>query len=133
MATVRVRPETRFRLANLREHPRESFDTIINRLIDFYKDDDPLTREDIEGIKESLQELREGRFFTHEEVKEKLGLDQGKPFTLIYAPRAVKDLEELSGEESGKPGHSEPCEDEIQAIKEFEMKKRRNSTRLNLL
>ena len=95
MGTIRVSPDTRNRLASLKDNPRESFDCVINRLIDFYKDDDPLTREDVEAIREALEDIREGRLFTCEEVKEKLGLNKEKPYTVTYAARVVKDLEEL--------------------------------------
>ena len=136
MGTIRVSSDTKSRLVCLKENQKESFDSVINRLIDFHEDDDPLTREDIEGIKEALEDLREGRFFTHEEVKEKLGLNKEQPFTLIYAHRAVKDLEELSERESGSPRLSETFKDEIRAIKEYEKKgqkeKRRNSPRQDL-
>jgi len=131
MGTIRVSPETRSRPAGLKENPRESFDSVINRLIDFYEDDDPLTREDVEAIREALEDIREGRLFTQEEVKEKLGLNKEKPYTVIYAARVVKDLEELSAgdsERTGGPGLSEPNQDEIRAIEEYEKKKRTNST-----
>ena len=37
-------------------------------------DDEPLSEEEIEGIEKALQDLKEGRFYTHEQVKKKLGL-----------------------------------------------------------
>jgi predicted transcriptional regulator len=74
MGTIRVSPDTRSRLANLKEHPRESFDRVINRLIDFYEDDDPLTKEDIDAIKEALKDVKDGRTYTSEQLKKELGL-----------------------------------------------------------
>jgi predicted transcriptional regulator len=127
MGTIRISPRNKSRLASLKETPGESFDSVINRLIDFY--DDPLTREDIQAIRESLEDLKHGRVFTHEEVKEKLGLTDEKPFTVLYTPGAVKDLEELSDGESSGMRHSEPCRDEMVAIKEYEKKKGSNARR----
>ena len=129
MGTIRISPDTRNRLVELKENPRESFDGVIRRLIDFYED--PLTEEDMKDIREALEDIQEGRLFTHDEVKEKLGLNTERPYTVIYAPGAVKDLEELSAGESEKLGGlrlSEPYQDEIQEIEEYEKKKRTNST-----
>jgi predicted transcriptional regulator len=74
MVTIRVPTDTRNRLVCLKENPKESLDTVINRLIDFYEDDDPLTREDIEAIKEALQDVKDGRTYTSEQLKKELGL-----------------------------------------------------------
>jgi predicted transcriptional regulator len=58
----------------MKVHPRESYDRVIDRLIDSCQDEEPLSDREIEGIGEALRELREGRFSTHEQVKKKLGL-----------------------------------------------------------
>ncbi|MGA2935327.1 MAG: hypothetical protein ABSD81_09260 [Methanomicrobiales archaeon] len=73
-SSLRVNPRTKSRLEKLKVHPRESYDKVIDRLIDSYHDDEPLTEEEIKGIEEALQDLKEGRLYTHEQVKKKLGL-----------------------------------------------------------
>jgi predicted transcriptional regulator len=73
-SSLRVSPETRSRLDRLKLHPREPYGRVIDRLIDSYHDDEPLTDEEIGGIEEALRDLKEGRFYTHEQVKKKLGL-----------------------------------------------------------
>ncbi len=73
-SSLRVSPDTKSRLDRLKAHPRESYDRVIDRLIDSYHDEEPLSDEEIEGIEEALRELKEGRFYTHEQVKKKLGL-----------------------------------------------------------
>jgi len=73
-SSLRVDQKTKSRLEKLKVHPRESYDRVIDRLIDSYHDDEPLTDEEIEGIEEALQDLKEGRTYTHEQVKKKLGL-----------------------------------------------------------
>ena len=37
-------------------------------------DEEPLSEDEIKGIEEAREDLREGRVFTHEQVKEYLGL-----------------------------------------------------------
>ncbi|MDD1669059.1 MAG: hypothetical protein LUO97_04570 [Methanomicrobiales archaeon] len=71
---LRISPWTKQRLDRLKQTPEESYDQIINRLIDFSEDDEPLSEEEIAGIEESFCELEEGRFFTHEQVKTRIGL-----------------------------------------------------------
>jgi predicted transcriptional regulator len=73
-SSLRVNPKTKSRLEKLKVHPRESYDRVIDRLIDSYHDDEPLSEEEIEGIEEALRDLKEGRVYTHEQVKKKLGL-----------------------------------------------------------
>ncbi len=73
-SSLGVNPKTKSRLEKLKVHPRESYDRVIDRLIDSYHDDEPLTEEEIEGIEEALQDLKEGRTYTHEQVKKKYGL-----------------------------------------------------------
>jgi predicted transcriptional regulator len=73
-SSLRVNPRTKSRLEKLKVHPRESYDRVIDRLIDSYQDDEPLTEEEIKGIEEAIQDLKEGRTYTHEQVKKKLGL-----------------------------------------------------------
>ena len=73
-SSLRVNQRTKSRLERLKVHPRESYDRVIDRLIDSYQDDEPLTGEEIEGIEEALRDLKDGRTYTHEQVKKKLGL-----------------------------------------------------------
>lgn len=73
-SSVRLDRETKEKLDLLRVHPRESYDAIIRRLADSRIDDEPLTDEDMMEIDEALREIRKGRYYTHEQVKEELGL-----------------------------------------------------------
>ena len=73
-SSLRVNPKTKSRLEKLKVHPRESYDRVIDRLIDSYHDEEPLTGEEIAGIEEALRDLKEGRTYTHEQVKKKFGL-----------------------------------------------------------
>ena len=73
-SSLRVSSATRSRLDGLKLHPGESYEKVIDRLIDSYHDDELLTGEETEGIEEALNDLMEGRFYTHEQVKKKLGM-----------------------------------------------------------
>lgn len=71
---LRISPENRARLNELKRHPKESYDTVIGRLLDRVTDPDPLTDEDLQAITKSLEEIREGKYYTLKDAKNKLGL-----------------------------------------------------------
>jgi hypothetical protein len=72
---LRISPENRERLNGLKLHPKESYDEVIGRLLDHLTDPEPLTEEDLKGIEQSLQEIREGRYFTLGQAKAQLETD----------------------------------------------------------
>jgi predicted CopG family antitoxin len=71
---LRISPENRERLNKLKIHPKESYDTVIGRLLDRMNDPEPLTDEDRLAIAESLEEIRDGTYYTLKEAKKELGL-----------------------------------------------------------
>ncbi|MGA2935328.1 MAG: hypothetical protein ABSD81_09265 [Methanomicrobiales archaeon] len=141
MTSLRVTPDTKLRLDRLMLNPEDSSDTIINRLIDFYEDDDHLTREDVEGIKGALRELKEGRFFTHEQVKEEFAPGREEPPAPIGDPQAVKDMEEIFSGTAKKvldpeltkpePGDTDPGD--IHEIEGFDTRGRSRTPHLDSL
>lgn len=76
--SIRIRSDTRDSLSRLKRHPRESFDDVINRLIDSAIDDEPLGEETLQAIEKSLKEYREGIYYTHEEILADLGVAEDK-------------------------------------------------------
>ncbi len=71
---VRISPQNRERLTRLKVHPKESYDTVIGRLLDRMTDPEPLTEEDRLAIAESLEEIRDGKYYTLNDAKKELGL-----------------------------------------------------------
>ena len=71
---LRVNPSTKERLDQLKIHPRESYNDVIERLLSMAVDDEPLTPEEMQGIHESLLEFNAGQFVTQEQIKRDLGL-----------------------------------------------------------
>jgi predicted transcriptional regulator len=71
---LRVSEENRRKLDALKVHPRESYNDVIGRLLDKVYDAEPLTTDEINAIEESLQDIREGRIYSHDEVKRQLGV-----------------------------------------------------------
>jgi predicted transcriptional regulator len=74
--SIRIQTTTRDRLHRLKKHPRESFDAVITRLLDTTIDEDPLSEETLATIERSLEEYREGIYYTHEELLRELGVTE---------------------------------------------------------
>ena len=61
MTTVQLRPETKEKLDDLKLHPRETYDELIDRLAEAAYDDEPLSVEEIEDIRASEKDIKAGR------------------------------------------------------------------------
>mgnify|MGYP000864366030 FL=1 len=70
--TIKIDVELRDRLNALKVHPRESYNEVIERLVEIAIDEEPLSEETIQRIEESLEDLRAGRVYTLEEVMAEL-------------------------------------------------------------
>jgi predicted transcriptional regulator len=138
---LELNPETRNRLERLKSHPEEPFDQVINRLIDSYEDEATLTTEEIEEIRQVIRDLKEGRFFTHEQVKEQYAPAQEMPPAPIGDPQAVKDMETLFSGTAKKvldqeltrtdPGDTDPGD--IHEIEGFDTRGRSRTPHLDSL
>ncbi len=69
---VRIDVEPKSRLDALKIHPRESYNEVIERLVDMAVDEEPLSEEAIRDLERSLEDLRAGRVYTLEEVMAEL-------------------------------------------------------------
>jgi predicted transcriptional regulator len=72
--TIQLKMKTKERLEDFKIDSRESMDSVIERLIKVSMDDEPLSKEDIAGIKKGLKDIEEGRVRTLESVKKELGI-----------------------------------------------------------
>jgi hypothetical protein len=76
MTSVQLRPETKKRLDDLKLHPRETYDELISRLADAAYDDESLSDEEIESIRESEKDIQAGRVRSLRQIMKDLGDDQ---------------------------------------------------------
>ncbi len=74
-ATIKVSSDVKGLLDTLKVHPRETYNDVIERLTRMAIDPDPLTSEEIEGLREAREDVRAGRTYTHEQVLAELGLE----------------------------------------------------------
>ena len=75
MTSVQLRPETKGKLDDLKLHPRETYDELIDRLADAAYDDEPLSLQEIEDIRASEKDIKAGRVRSLRDIMKDLGDD----------------------------------------------------------
>ncbi|MFA5413828.1 MAG: hypothetical protein WC348_04845 [Patescibacteria group bacterium] len=76
MTSVQLRPETKGKLDDLKLHPRETYDELIDRLADAAYDDEPLSLQEIEDIRASEKDITAGRVRSLRDIMKDLGDDE---------------------------------------------------------
>ena len=71
--TIQVRDETLSRLKYFKESSKESYDEVINKVLDDIEEGE-LSEETIEDIRKGLQEVKEGKGQTIEDVAREFGI-----------------------------------------------------------
>ncbi|MHB1741957.1 MAG: DUF7557 family protein [Thermoplasmataceae archaeon] len=71
ISTIQIKEETKKRLQSMKLHPRETYEDVIERLIEDLSELDDETKVEIE---EARNEIASGKFVTHEQLKKDLGL-----------------------------------------------------------
>ena len=71
--TIQIGVGTLERLKGLRRFERESYDEVINLVVDDYEDEE-LTGEEIDEIQEALEDIRENGTIPIEEVMKEAGI-----------------------------------------------------------
>jgi predicted transcriptional regulator len=74
VTTIRLSSETKTLLDGLKTNPRETYDDVMKRLAKMAYDDEPLSDEEIEDIKASMDDIKAGRVQTLKEVRNELGI-----------------------------------------------------------
>ena len=72
--TILVKKNTKKKIEELKLNPRESMDSVIERLADMAIDNEPLSKEEIRGIRQSLKDIEAGRIYKMKEVAKEVGL-----------------------------------------------------------
>jgi predicted transcriptional regulator len=73
--TIYIREDLKGRLNSLKQNPKESYNDVIERLVSRAVDDEPLSEEAIKGLEEALEEIRQGRLISEEEIMKKYGVE----------------------------------------------------------
>lgn len=75
VTSIQLDNKTKARLEKMKAFPKESYDDVVNRLLNVAKDDEGiLSKHTIKNIEKSLAEIKAGNVISHKDVKQKLGL-----------------------------------------------------------
>ena len=74
--SIAVSKKSKDAWSKFKNHPNESFEDMINRILKslLEEDADLLTDKDLLEIEKSMKEIKKGKFITHKELKKKYGL-----------------------------------------------------------
>lgn len=72
--TIQVKKSIKKKLDILKIYPNESMDSVIERLTNMAIDEEPLSKEEIRDIEQSLYDIKKGRVSSLEKVKKELGI-----------------------------------------------------------
>ena len=72
--TICFDPKVKETLSKLKIHPQESYNSVIERLVKMTVDPEPLSEETIKKIEKGLEEIKNSRYYTEEEVFAELGI-----------------------------------------------------------
>jgi len=73
-STIKLSKKLKNELRKQMNHPRETYEMVIARLLKSTQEDDVLSEEVIKNIEEGIADIKAGRVYTSEQVKKKLGL-----------------------------------------------------------
>ncbi len=71
--TIQVNPETLERLKILKEFERQSYDDVLNNLIDNCEEES-LSEDEISDIQKGLEDIKRGRVYPIDSVAKELGI-----------------------------------------------------------
>ena len=73
-STIKLSKKLKNDLRKQMNHPRETYEAVIARLLKITQEDDVLSKAVIKNIEEGVADIKAGRVYTSEQVKKKLGL-----------------------------------------------------------
>ena len=73
-STIKLSKKLKNELKKQMNHPRETYETVIARLLKNIQEDEVLSEEVIKNIEEGIADIKAGRVYTSDQVKKKLGI-----------------------------------------------------------
>jgi predicted CopG family antitoxin len=72
--TICIDPKVKDMLTSLKRYPRESYSSVVKRLANMAIDEEPLSDEAINGIEEALEDIKQRRLHSEEEILKEFDL-----------------------------------------------------------
>ena len=73
-STIKLSKKIKNDLKKQMNHPGETYESVIARLLRITWEDDTLSKKVIKNIEQGVADIKAGRVYTSEQVKKKLGL-----------------------------------------------------------
>ena len=73
-STIKISKKTKSRLEKQKNHPRETYDSVLARILEYVGQDDEPSQETIKNIEQSLSDIKAGRVYTIKQLDKELGL-----------------------------------------------------------
>jgi len=74
-STIYIREDLKEKLQELKRHPKESYNDVIERLVALSVDYEPLNAEAIKGLEEALDDIKHQRIYSEEVIKAEFGVE----------------------------------------------------------
>jgi predicted CopG family antitoxin len=74
-STIYIREDLKEKLQELKRHPRESYNDVIERLVSLSVDHEPLNDNAIRGLEEALEDIKHRRLHAEEEIMAEFGVE----------------------------------------------------------
>jgi len=74
-SSIYIREDLKTQLNNLKRNPKESYNDVIERLVNLSIDDEPLSTEAIKGLEEALADIKKGNLISEEDIKAEFGVE----------------------------------------------------------
>ena len=75
VTTIQLTEKTKLKLDKLKHVPRETYDEIVNRLIEVSEEDElEYSKETKEGLKRAYEDIQKGRVYSTKELLKNLGI-----------------------------------------------------------
>jgi len=74
-SSIYIREDLKAQLNNLKRNPKESYNDVIERLVNLTVDDEPLSAEAIKGLEEGLDDIKKGNLISEKDIRKKYGVE----------------------------------------------------------
>ncbi len=74
-SSIYIREDLKTQLNNLKRNPKESYNDVIERLVNLSVDDEPLSAEAIKGLEEGLDDIKKGNLISEKDIRKKYGVE----------------------------------------------------------
>jgi predicted transcriptional regulator len=74
-SSIYIREDLKTQLTNLKRNPKESYNDVIERLVNLTVDDEPLSADAIKGLEEGLRDIKKGNLISEEDIRKKYGVE----------------------------------------------------------